>query len=126
MNKRNNRRPLETSSLFTIEDHAKKKEQHRFLYLEDSPLIPLYYQSPHPHAPFARVRSRHLSRGDGAALALSTLAGVEAGTLAGNGLGSLLNNLLALGEDHLDVAGVGHVRVDLKMALADAMSKNTK
>ena len=32
---------------------------------------------------------------------------------AGNSLRGLLNDLLALGEDHLDVARVGHVRVDL-------------
>lgn len=56
----------------------------------------------------------HLCGGDGAAVALSALAGVEAGTLTGNSLGGLLNDLLALSEDHLNVAGVGHVRVDLE------------
>lgn len=30
-----------------------------------------------------------------------------------NNLGGLLDDLLALGEDQLNVAGVGHVRVDL-------------
>lgn len=47
---------------------------------------------------------------------LSTLAGVEVGALASgtsDGLRSLLDNLLALGEDELDVAWVGHVWVDL-------------
>jgi hypothetical protein len=53
----------------------------------------------------------HLCGGDGLAVALSTLAGVDADTGI---LGGLLNDLLALSEDHLDVAGVGHVRVDLK------------
>jgi hypothetical protein len=52
----------------------------------------------------------HLCGGDGLAVALSALAAVDADTGI---LGSLLNDLLALGEDHLNVAGVGHVRVDL-------------
>jgi len=51
----------------------------------------------------------HLCGGDGLAVALSTLAGVDADTGI---LGGLLNDLLALSEDHLNVAGVGHVRVD--------------
>lgn len=48
--------------------------------------------------------------------ALSTLAGVQVRALAsgaGNGLRCLLDDLLALGEDKLDVAWVGHVWVDL-------------
>ena len=53
----------------------------------------------------------HLCGGDGLAVALSALAAVDADT---DGLGSLLNDLLALSEDHLNVAGVGHVRVDLE------------
>lgn len=32
-------------------------------------------------------------------------------------LGGLLDNLLTLGKDHLDVAGVGHVGVDLDWLL---------
>lgn len=50
--------------------------------------------------------------GDGLLGDASALAGVQV-RLAGNGLGGLLNNLLALGEDQLDVAWVGHVWVDL-------------
>jgi hypothetical protein len=50
-----------------------------------------------------------LSRGDSLAEAGTTLARAEVLTL--NGLG-LLDNLLTLGQDELDVAGVGHVRVD--------------
>jgi len=53
-----------------------------------------------------------LSGGDGLGAAGTTLA---AGKVLGDkGLRGLLHNLGALGEDHLDVAGVGHVRVDLK------------
>ena len=40
----------------------------------------------------------------------TTLAGAEAGGLND---GSLLDDLLTLGKDELDVAGVGHVGVDL-------------
>jgi hypothetical protein len=54
----------------------------------------------------------HLSFGDGAADLGTTLAGGETG-LAGNGKRALLDNLLALGEDELDVARVGHIGVDL-------------
>lgn len=50
-----------------------------------------------------------LSSGDSLAEAGTTLARAEVLTL--NGLG-LLDNLLTLGQDELDVAGVGHVRVD--------------
>jgi hypothetical protein len=54
----------------------------------------------------------HLSGGDGLGAAGTTLA---AGKVLGELLlGGLLHNLVALDEDHLDVAGVGHVRVDLK------------
>jgi len=53
----------------------------------------------------------HLCGGDGLAVALSALAAVDADT---GSLGGLLNDLLALSEDHLNVAGVGHVRVDLE------------
>lgn len=52
----------------------------------------------------------HLSGGDGLADALATLAAVEADLLVGRGLG---DGLIGLDEDHLDVARVGHVRVDL-------------
>lgn len=44
--------------------------------------------------------------------ASTTLPGVQAVLTANNSL-RLLDNLLSLGEDKLNVAGVGHVRVDL-------------
>lgn len=56
---------------------------------------------------------KDLSRSDGLLRDLGALAGVQV-RLAGNGLGSLLDDLLALGEDQLDVAWVGHVWVDLE------------
>ena len=56
------------------------------------------------------TRVVHLSRGDGLALALSALAGGKAGLKSRRTLG---DGLLGLSEDHLNVAGVGHVRVDL-------------
>lgn len=43
----------------------------------------------------------------------AALAGRQAGSLEG-GLGGLGDLLISLGEDELDVAGVGHVGVDLK------------
>ena len=49
--------------------------------------------------------------------ALGTLAGVQVRALArgtGDGLRGLLDDFLAFGEDKLDVAWVGHVRVDLE------------
>lgn len=57
---------------------------------------------------------KRLGRGDGLGAGGTTLAGgkVEA-LLAVDLLGGLLDDLLTLGEDHLDVAGVGHVGVDL-------------
>jgi hypothetical protein len=51
-----------------------------------------------------------LSSGDSLAEAGTTLARAEVLTLS-NSIG-LLDNLLTLGQDELDVAGVGHVRVD--------------
>lgn len=54
----------------------------------------------------------HLSGSDGTADASTALAGGKVGLLADNGLG-LLDDLIGLSEDHLNVAGVGHVGVDL-------------
>ena len=51
-----------------------------------------------------------LAGGDGLADLTATLPRVQS---AIDGGGSLLDNLGALGEDELDVGGVGHVRVDL-------------
>lgn len=43
----------------------------------------------------------------------TTLSRVEAGGHLGGNFGSLLDDLLTLGQDELDVAGVRHVGVDL-------------
>lgn len=53
-----------------------------------------------------------LGGGNGLAHARTTLSRVQALLTADNGLG-LLDDLLGLGKDELDVAGVGHVGVDL-------------
>lgn len=53
----------------------------------------------------------NLCGGDGLADTDGALAGGEA--LTASNLVGLLDNLLTLGQDELDVAGVGHVRVDL-------------
>jgi hypothetical protein len=53
-----------------------------------------------------------LGGGDGLADAGTTLPGVETELLAVGDILGLLDNLLALSEDKLNVAGVGHVRVD--------------
>lgn len=50
----------------------------------------------------------------------TTLAGREADLGVG---GTLLDLLIGLGEDELDVAGVGHVGVDLKRKLVQASKK---
>lgn len=57
-------------------------------------------------------RGRRLGGGQGLAGADAALPGGEMLVTANDGLG-LLDDLLALGEDELDVAGVGHVGVDL-------------
>ena len=54
----------------------------------------------------------HLSSGDGLADLPATLPRVQT---ALDVLGTLLDNLGTLGEDELDVRGVGHVRVDLEL-----------
>ena len=59
------------------------------------------------------MMNSNLCGSNGAAAALGTLPGVEAGLVTVDGLGCLLNNLLTLGKNHLDVAWVGHVWVDL-------------
>jgi len=75
----------------------------RFLRQTSPPLLPLF-----------------LSRGsDGLADGAATLPGVQA---ALEGLGTLLNDLSTLGEDELDVGGVGHVRVDTTVSTVSAPS----
>ena len=59
-----------------------------------------------------------LSGGDSLAETGTALARVEVLALD-NSIG-LLDNLLTLGQDELDVAGVGHVRVDLSMTLDES------
>lgn len=55
-----------------------------------------------------------LGGGNGLGAGGTTLAAALVETLlAVDLLGSLLDDLLTLGKDHLNVAGVGHVRVDL-------------
>jgi len=66
-----------------------------------------------PHTK-AGTNLRGAALSDSVADTLSTLPVVQARLVTGHSLGSLLHDLCALGEDHLDVAGVGHVRVDLK------------
>jgi hypothetical protein len=56
----------------------------------------------------------NLSSGDGGALAGTTLSRAQVQLASLDGL-SLGHNLLALGKDQLDVAGVRHVWVDLKL-----------
>lgn len=74
-------------------------------------------KSPHtpqiPSQDTRRVCRIDLGGGDGLAGAGTTLPGVQADLVVGNSDSGLLHNLLGLGEDKLDVAGVGHVRVDL-------------
>jgi len=69
------------------------------------------------------LKPRHLSwnclrSGDGLADLAATLPGVQS---ALDGLVGLLDNLGTLGEDELDVGGVGHVRVDLCAVRARAV-----
>lgn len=63
-----------------------------------------------------KLTASDLSSGDSLADAGAALPRAEVGVLADNGLG-LLDSLLSLGEDELDVAGVGHVGVDLHHVL---------
>lgn len=58
------------------------------------------------------TESGKLGGGNGLANARTTLSRVQALLLTDDSLG-LLDDLLGLGEDELDVAGVGHVGVDL-------------
>ena len=57
---------------------------------------------------------RYLCGSDGLAETGTTLPRVEAELLTVSNLLRLLDNLIALGEDQLDVAGARHVGVDLK------------
>lgn len=62
-----------------------------------------------------------LRSGDGLADLTATLPGVQS---ALDGLGGLLDNLGTLGEDELDVGGVGHVGVDLRAVRVRAVSSS--
>lgn len=70
------------------------------------------------HAPFplsqpsSVPQQNHLSRGDSTAVTGTTLSRAQVKLTTLNSL-ALGNDLLGLGKDKLDVAWVGHVRVDL-------------
>lgn len=70
--------------------------------------------SDYPNPPTSTAR---LCLDEGTADLSTTLAGAEVSTLLLDNLGSLLDGLLTLGKDELDVAGVGHVGVDLDSQL---------
>lgn len=86
-------------------------------------LHPLYPANTHAVSPF-RLVSENLRGGDGLAGADGALAGGEAELLAADNLIGLLDDLLTLGQDELDVAGVGHVRVDLHKLLISDKKQN--
>ena len=65
--------------------------------------------------PYA-AHARRLGGGEGLAETGTTLSAGK--VVAANNLLGLLDNLLSLGEDELDVAGVRHVGVDLDVMLA--------
>lgn len=71
----------------------------------------------HRCIPLTNSRPSHLSGSDGLAHAGTTLSRVQATLLTRDNSLGLLDDLLSLGEDQLDVAGVGHVGVDLKDAV---------
>lgn len=54
----------------------------------------------------------HLRSSDSTSGPRATLPGVQSRVFPSQSLRTLLHNLLALGQDELDVARVGHVRVD--------------
>lgn len=64
------------------------------------------------YPPFASHSATALCGGDGLAGAGGALAGVEAESITAGNLLGLGDNLVTLGQDELDVAGVGHVGVD--------------
>jgi hypothetical protein len=72
----------------------------------ESPFSPPYLLNLHQSSPSSRSC-------DGTTDTGSTLPRVQARLLAANNLGRLRDDLLAFGKDELDVAGVGHVGVDL-------------
>ena len=79
---------------------------------------PQFLQHPLPLS--ASVTTSHpiiprLCGSDGAADLRATLSGGQADLFALDDLGTLLDDLLTLGQDELDVAGVGHVGVDLEI-----------
>lgn len=76
------------------------------------PLCYFHPLSPLPYSQQHKLLFQHLCGGKGLAETGTTLAGVEA--LTANNLVRLLDNLLTLGQDKFDVAGVRHVGVDLR------------
>ncbi len=85
--------------------------------------------SPQFNRPFPEsvaMSSHHLSSSDSLAHTGASLPRAQVSDLtAGNSL-RLLDNLLALGQDQLDVAGVRHVRVDLQVSLVTVSSAGSK
>lgn len=67
----------------------------------------------HQLHPIAPQSSSRLRLGDGTVDLGTALSRAQACRVAGERVGSLLDDLLALREDQLDVAGVGHIGVDL-------------
>lgn len=74
-------------------------------------LIKLHANSSIPGNWFLKTQHLCGALGDGTAGTLATLAAGKVGLL--EGLWTLLDDLGTLSEDHLDVAWVGHVWVDL-------------
>lgn len=97
---------LQKSSILLRICHCPLLNQH---WLSTQPIAPHIPSPRHPSS--CRL---DLGGGKGLADAGTTLPGVEADLLTGNNSVGFLHNLLSLGEDQLDVAGVGHVGVDLR------------
>ncbi len=66
--------------------------------------------------------SHHLSSSDSLAHTGATLPRAQVSDLTASNSLRLLDNLLALGQDQLNVAGVRHVRVDLQVSLVNVSS----
>lgn len=112
--------------------HQSQKKRSRSLLQKSSILLANFAMAPCPPKPGVaalpkslctpqipsqdtrRVYRIDLGGGDSLAGTGTTLPGVQADLLAGNSNIGLLDDLLSLGEDELDVAGVGHVWVDLE------------
>lgn len=83
-----------------------------------------HLQNPsHFHAiPRSNRRTYHLSSSDSTTLTSTPLSRVESDLLATNYRLGLLDYLLSLGENQFDVAGVGHVWIDLALHVSRSSS----